>query len=387
MLDPIKLDIGCGDRPLPGFIPVDQRFGLAAYPLEAADGSVDEIHASHILEHFGHGQVAAVLKDWVAKLKPGGLLRVAVPDFSVIARAYLDGEQIPVQGYVMGGQIDQWDHHGTIFDSEVLTEALADAGLVGISRWVSDRQDCAALPISLNLQGNKPPEKWPSVAAVLSCPRLGWNDFWGCALENLSRCDIGLTKYTGAFWDQGITRAIKEAMLKRNPEWILTLDYDTVFTAQDIRNLQLCAMRNPHADAIAALQSHRTNPTPLMTMADEDGRNLCVVPIEAFDGDLARCRTAHFGLTLLRASAIRDLPQPWFHGKPDADGEWSDARTDADIAFWRAWEAAGRTLYVACRVPVGHIEVMVRWPGDDMGAIYQHPTEFHDGGKPERVWR
>ncbi len=30
---------------------------------------------------------------------------------------------------------------------------------------------------------------------------------------------------------------------------------------------------------------------------------------------------------------------------------------------------------------------MVRWPGEDMGAIYQHPTAFHHGGKPEKVWR
>ncbi len=283
MSETIKLDIGCGDRPLPGFIPVDQRNGLAAYPLGCTDGTVDEIHASHILEHFGHGQVAAVLRDWVAKLKPGGLLRVAVPDFAIIARAYLEGQNLPIQGYVMGGQVNQWDHHGTIFDADVLTEALADAGLIGISRWVSDQQDCAALPISLNLQGNKPPENWPSVAAVLSCPRLGWNDFWGCALESLAKCGIGLTKYTGAFWEQGVDRAIKEA-LKKDPEWILTLDYDTVFTASDIRNLQLAAMRNPHADAIAALQSHRTNPTPLMTMAGEDGANLQTVPIEAFDG-------------------------------------------------------------------------------------------------------
>jgi hypothetical protein len=386
MSETIKLDIGCGDRPLAGFIPVDQRNGLAAYPLDVADGTVDEIHASHILEHFGHGQVAAVLRDWVAKLKPGGLLRVAVPDFAIIARAYLEGQNLPIQGYVMGGQVDQWDRHGTIFDADVLTEALADAGLIGISRWVSDQQDCAALPISLNLQGNKPPETWPSVAAVLSCPRLGWNDFWGCALESLAKCGIGLTKYTGAFWEQGITRAIKEAQ-KKNVEWILALDFDTVFTAADIRNLQLAAMRNPHADAIAALQSHRTNPTPLMTMAGEDGANLQTVPIEAFDGDLARCRTAHFGLTLLRASAIRDLPRPWFHGQPDQEGEWSDDRIDPDIAFWRAWEAAGHSLYVACRVPVGHIEVMVRWPGEDMGAIYQHPTAFHHGGKPEKVWR
>jgi predicted SAM-dependent methyltransferase len=386
MLLPYKLDIGCGDNPLPGYTPVDAKLGLAAYPLDAGDGTVDEIHASHVLEHFSHRQVAAVLADWVRALKSGGTLQIAVPDFAVIAHAYLDGANLPIQGYVMGGHVDEHDHHGTIFDEAVLTEAMQDAGLIAIARWASDRQDCAALPISLNLQGTKPPLEWPKVAAVLSCPRLGWNDFWGCALESLSACGIRLTKYTGAFWDQGITRAATEA-LKGGAEWLLTLDYDTVFTAADIRALQVAALHHPEADAIAAIQSHRTHRTPLMTIGDADGKPMQQVPMEAFQGELVRCRTAHFGLTLIRASKLMDMPKPWFWGKPDDNGEWGEGRTDPDISFWRAWEAAGNSLYTACRVPVGHIEVMVRWPGRDMAAVYQHPSEFHSGGKPEDVWR
>jgi hypothetical protein len=111
------------------------------------------------------------------------------------------------------------------------------------------------------------------------------------------------------------------------------------------------------------------------------------VPAEAFRGELVRCRTAHFGCTLIRVSKLMELPKPWFWGRPDANGDWGDGRTDPDISFWRAWEAAGHTLYTAARVPVGHIEVMVRWPGSDMHAVYQHPSEYHAGGKPEDVWR
>lgn len=382
----VRLDIGCGERCLPDFTPVDIAQGQAAWPLAAADASVDEIRASHVLEHFSHREVTAVLADWVRALKPGGRLRVAVPDFAAIARAYLDGQPIPVQGYIMGGHVDANDRHGCLFDAEALSEALRTAGLVGITRWTSEQVDCAALPISLNLQGHKPPAVWPKVSAVMSVPRLGFNDFWGCALQAFGELGIRVTKHTGAFWEQCLTRAMDEA-LKGGAEWLLTLDYDTVFSADDVRALQAAAFGHPKADAIAALQVHRTQPTPLLTMAGPDGAAISQVPWETFAAELVPCRTAHFGLTLLRVSALRALPRPWFHGQPDAGGEWSDDRTDPDIAFWRAWEAAGFSLYTAARVPVGHLEAMVRWPGPDMHAIYQHPSDYHAAGRPEDCWQ
>jgi hypothetical protein len=385
-MEAVRLDIGCGERCTPGFAPVDIAQGQAAWPLAVADASIEEIRASHVLEHFSHREVAAVLADWVRALKPGGRLRVAVPDFETIARAYLAGEPLPVQDYVMGGHVDAHDRHGCLFDAEALTEALRAAGLVGISRWQSEQRDCASLPISLNLQGYKPPAAWPKVAAVMSVPRLGFNDFWGCALQAFGELRIRVTKHTGAYWEQCLTRAMDEA-IKDGAEWLLTLDYDSVFAADDVRALQAAALGHPQADAIAALQVHRTQPTPLLTMAGPDGENTAEVPREVFDAELVPCKTAHFGLTLLRVAALRALPRPWFHGQPNAAGEWSDGRIDPDIGFWRAWEAAGFSLYTAARVPIGHVEAMVRWPGRDMHAIYQHPSDYHDAGKPEDVWR
>lgn len=381
----IRLDIGCGARCTPGYTPVDIQDGVPAYPLAAKDGTIDEIRASHVLEHFGHRQVADVLADWVRALKPGGLLRVAVPNFEKIARLYLEGKKIPVQGYVMGGQVDDHDRHGAIFDSGSLTDALRAAGLIGITQWTSEQQDCAALPISLNLQGNKPPSEWPKTHAVLSVPRLGWNDMWGCTFEALGSLGICITKHTGAYWEQCITRAMDEA-LRTNPDYILALDYDTVFSRHDVQSL-LCAVMRSQADAVAAVQVHRTKPTPLLTIGDGNGGNAAQVPYETFAGELTRCRTAHFGLTLIRAAKLRALPQPWFHGLPDEGGEWGEQRTDPDISFWRNWEQAGNSLFVANRVPVGHLEVMIRWPGSDMHAIWQHPSDYQTHGAPEGIWQ
>ncbi len=98
----------------------------------------------------------------------------------------------------MGGHVDARDHHGAIFDAEALAEAMTAAGLLALRPWVSEQTDCAALPISLNLEGTKPPERWPHVRAVISVPRLGWNDMWGCAMDACGRLGIRLVKHTGA---------------------------------------------------------------------------------------------------------------------------------------------------------------------------------------------
>ena len=80
------------------------------------------------------------------------------------------------------------------------------------------------------------------------------------------------------------------------------------------------------------------------------------------------------------------LPQPWFVGKPAPDGSWGDGRVDDDIHFWHHWRAHGHKVHVALRVPIGHAELMVRWPNERLEAIHQHPSDFWHGGPPADVW-
>jgi hypothetical protein len=63
---------------------------------------------------------------------------------------------------------------------------------------------------------------------------------------------------------------------------------------------------------------------------------------------------------------------------PDGNGGWGEGRTDADVAFWRKWEAAGNTLHIANRVTIGHMELMVRWPGHDLSAVHQSVADWRD---------
>ena len=324
------------------------------------------------------------MENWVEKLKPGGALQIAVPDFEFIARNYLAGAPIPTQGYVMGGHVDADDRHGAIFDHDELYRALRSVGLVGITSWKSECADCAALPVSLNLMGYKPLERWPSVQAVMSVPRLGFMDNFFCS-HQLTQMGIPLRKHSGAFWGQCLTRAMESALEDR-PDYLLTIDYDSIFGKDDVQSLLMTMIQNPDIDALAPIQASRTKATPLMTVK-RNGTNVGQLEWSEFQRPTIPVSTAHFGLTLLRTEKLQALPRPWFHGKPDASGQWGDGRTDEDIHFWREWEKAGFSVHSANRVAIGHAELMVRWPGQDLQAIYQHPSEYWESGKPEKVWQ
>ena len=390
---PVRLDIGSGDWRLDGFTAVDRRHGGEAFPLRisrleapVADGSVDEIRASHVLEHFTHRLCGDVLRAWVRALKPGGRLRVAVPDFEWIARRYLDGEPVNVQGYVMGGHTDANDHHGAIFDREALTEALIEAGLERIGPWTSEQADDAALPVSLNLEGYKPaddatPARLPGTAAILSAPRFGPVMHFACAHRALAALGVPYQIGQGAYWHQ-VLAELMEGQAADGAEFILTLDYDTVFTAEDVRALFRILRALPEADAVCALQMKRARDTALISLVDSEGKARDRAWRAEFARSALRIATGHFGCTLFRAAAFADLPRPWFTARPGAGGRWGDGRTDADIAFWQDWTKAGRTVFVAPQVPVGHLAETVIWPGDDLTPVFQTTAEYDESGPP-----
>ena len=98
----IKLNLGCGYRKMHGFINVDARDNLS--PDVVADVSkidekfkdVDLIYACHVLEHFPLRPFTFqpitwgdVLSSWYRTLKPGGILRLAVPDIEGVCKHYL----------------------------------------------------------------------------------------------------------------------------------------------------------------------------------------------------------------------------------------------------------------------------------------------------------
>lgn len=70
--------------------------------------SCDIIYACHILEHISRNEVQGVVNKWHSKIKPGGSLRIAVPDFEKIVQWYTKTKKLEdVLGLLIGGHKDQ----------------------------------------------------------------------------------------------------------------------------------------------------------------------------------------------------------------------------------------------------------------------------------------
>jgi SAM-dependent methyltransferase len=382
----LRLDLGAGKISPPGFAPVGRDHGTEIFPLPYGDGTVDTIRASHVLEHFPHGQVEAVIKDWVRALKKGGKLKIAVPDFKKIAEGYLAGEQAPHEWHLLGGQTDSNDFHHAMFDREKLRQLLAGAGLVLTRPWVSEIDDCAAYPISLNLEARKPHVDELKVSGAMSVPRLGFMDNLFCCIEAVIPCQVKLRKHGGVFWGQSLTKVFERIIEEDDPDCILTVDYDSIFLPKHLAHLMQLMMLYPHIDALAPIQSSRHLPTTLFTVHGTEGDNAPAIPRTQFEGDTTKVATAHFGLTLIRTAALKRIKKPWFHSSPSPANDWGEGHVDEDIAFWRKWEEAGNTLHLANRVCIGHAELMVRWPDVNLQVHYQSMTDFQQKGVPEEVW-
>lgn len=383
----MKLDLGAQSVSPAGYRPMGNDHGTSIYPLDVPDESCDVIRASHVLEHFPHAQVPEVVKHWASKLKPGGVLKIAVPNFAYIAQSYIDGAALPIEGYTMGGQTADDDYHKSLFDEATLNDLFRGAGLTDIGQWDSDAPDCSSLPVSLNMRAVKPVKiETPfRVTAVMSLPRTHWTANFRCA-EALIPLGIPLQSFEGVFWGQCLERGF-DKLIADGVDAILTIDYDTVYTPQHVQTLMRLMILHPEADAICPMQSARGWDSVLATVDLPDGVVSDRVPRSLVEADLLKLKTGHFGLTLIRASSLKAVKKPWFLGVPAKDGSWGDGHVDEDIYFWRQWAASGNTLFAATRVAVGHIEPMIKWPSRDLGAIHQRVPDYWKVGAPKEVWK
>lgn len=90
------LNVGCGKRLHPSWInidilPTDPEVMVydirRSFPFD--DNSVDVVYHSHVLEHIPKAEVPEFLQECYRVLKPGGIMRVVVPDLEQIIRQYI----------------------------------------------------------------------------------------------------------------------------------------------------------------------------------------------------------------------------------------------------------------------------------------------------------
>lgn len=120
------------------------------------DGDVDNYYSSHTIEHIIPELVGFVLNQMHRTLKPGGLVRIVVPDVSLAIQKYVDhdktwlhkrqGKSTKKHGYpeTMLGNLMLWFYsqpkgtersgHNTVFDWETLEYYFRGAGFRNIKR-------------------------------------------------------------------------------------------------------------------------------------------------------------------------------------------------------------------------------------------------------------
>jgi Methyltransferase domain len=176
----IKVNVGCGVSPTPGWLNFDNslsvrlarwpivpwllsrmgfgaadsaaltemarygniRFANAAVRIPCADGSVAALYSSHMIEHLDRGEARAFLTEVRRVLSPGGVVRIAAPDLSLLVRDYgLTGDADEfVAGTHMGlnrpAGLRGWArwtmvgprHHLWMYDGGSLTRLLTQVG-------------------------------------------------------------------------------------------------------------------------------------------------------------------------------------------------------------------------------------------------------------------
>ena len=143
----MKFNVGCGWRDFgDDWVHVDggdykhldsDDIYLDKYEVESAD----LIYASHVIEYFDREEVINLLNCWKEILKPGGILRVAVPDFSQMVSLYIKGYNEykledflgPLYGKMEMGK--ETIYHRTAYDFNSLKTLLESVGMKEVKKY------------------------------------------------------------------------------------------------------------------------------------------------------------------------------------------------------------------------------------------------------------
>ncbi len=173
-----SIHLGCGKDYLSSFLNADinpfRKIDLwidLTRRLPAPDGAVEAIYSLETLEHLYPEEVERLLQDCRRVLKPGGRIRLGVPNLRRAVEAYQSGNLAWLQDWPrsyrsVGGKLSNFlfcdGQHRMGFDFSLLEELLTRAGFSeieetarGKSRWLdpsaleleehSDRANPAAL--------------------------------------------------------------------------------------------------------------------------------------------------------------------------------------------------------------------------------------------------
>ncbi len=164
---PVKINIGCGLTIAPGWVNIDGSFNTLvatwprffhkllylfsgarryytkkeyslllsenifvhhdlSYGLPFTDGVVDFVYSSHLIEHLFRKDAARLFKEIYRVLKPGGVVRISVPDLEYAVALYQSGdkEKMLASYFFVEDDNSYYARHKFMYDFKMLAEAL-----------------------------------------------------------------------------------------------------------------------------------------------------------------------------------------------------------------------------------------------------------------------
>src|SRR3954469_20615733 len=166
-----RLNWGCGGHTLPGWINSDQKDGdgidlsgdiAQGLPLET--GSIDYAVSIHALPEVPYDRLVPVLAELRRVIKPGGILRLCLPDLIKGIRAYERGDRdyflVPEEdakslGAKLVTQLIWYGYSRTLFTFDFIRELLEKAGLVDVAEC-RYRETRSRFPDIIELDNREP---------------------------------------------------------------------------------------------------------------------------------------------------------------------------------------------------------------------------------------
>lgn len=177
----------------------------------------------------------------------------------------------------------------------------------------------------------------------------------------------------GVYYGQCMQMMMQTVVEQSSPtvDYILTVDFDSMFTAAHVRRLLSLIAAQENIHALASVQPKRGSGDLLA--ASLSGQREVM-----WNGKPIQVDTAHFGLTAISVDRLRQMPKPWFMHEPDANGEWTDGKIDDDVYFWREWQKAGNTVFIDPGTRLGHLEEVVTVFDEEMKLVHLYPNDWSE---------
>jgi hypothetical protein len=157
----LRVEVGSGGHPTPGYFHVDvswQARHLEAlapmWKLPLPDDCAAEVRAIHALEHVEPRLLLGTLREWRRVLVRGGVAHISVPNGPAISEA-LRTASVPDKWPLIGSLLGMYcnpqsrapedlvarSDHQIVFDPELLTWALSEAGFGEIVNRTDEEDD------------------------------------------------------------------------------------------------------------------------------------------------------------------------------------------------------------------------------------------------------